>query len=448
MVSPEFLDNPSLDVTPEAEALRRQIRELASQYGRLSHAPQPFRPGETPIPASGKTYGSSELESLVAASLDFWLTAGRFNMAFERRLAEYLGVGRVLTTNSGSSANLLALATLTSPSLGNRALVPGDEVISAACGFPTTVNPIFQCGLVPVFVDSHLPTYNLDPEATKAAVTSRTRAIMAAHTLGNPLALDKITALAQKHNLFLIEDCCDALGSTYGGKQVGSFGEFGSLSFYPAHQITTGEGGAVFSPKESYWNLLEAHRDWGRDCYCQPGEENACGKRYGWKLGELPFGYDHKYIFSQLGYNFKMTDLQAAVGLAQLDRLGEFVAARKKNFTYLQNRLASLGDRLLLPEAQERSDPAWFGFPLTLAQDVSRLDFTQHLAKFKIGTRLLLAGNLVRQPYMKDRKFRVSGELKNADRIMNQSLWVGVHPGLSEPMLEYMADRIEEFFQS
>lgn len=431
----------------DAAELRQQILALVGEYAQLTLAPQAFQPGTTVIPAAGKLIGAPELQHLVDASLDGWLTTGRFNEAFERKLGEFLGVKHVLTTNSGSSANLLALTALTSPSLGARALQPGDEVIGVAAGFPTTVNPILQNGCVPVFVDVDLPTYNVDPELLEAAVSPRTRAIMLAHTLGNPFNVEAVLRVARKHNLWVIEDCCDALGSTYKGQLVGTFGHVGTLSFYPAHHITMGEGGAVFTNDPDLKRIIESFRDWGRDCYCAPGKDNTCGKRFGWQLGSLPAGYDHKYTYSHAGYNLKITDMQAAVGLAQLDRLPGFVTARKDNFRFLHERLQGLQEILLLPEATENSDPSWFGFPVTLRDNapVSRVDLLKYLDQNRIGTRLLFAGNLTRQPYMQHKTFRVASGLERTDKVMHGTFWLGVHPSLTQEMLDYVAGKLETF---
>ena len=392
-----------MNTTPTPEFLRAQIGALVGQYANLALAPQPFQPGQSAVPVSGNVIGAPELEFMVEASLDGWLTAGRFNDAFEQRLAKYLGVKHLMTVNSGSSANLVAFSTLTSPKLGDRAIRPGDEVIGVAAGFPTTVNPIIQCGAVPVFVDVELGTYNIDAALIEAAITPRTRAIMLAQTLGNPFNLDVITALCRKHGLWLVEDCCDALGATYGGQRVGSFGDIGTLSFYPAHHITMGEGGAVFTNNTELKKIAESMRDWGRDCYCGPGKDNTCGKRFCQQLGSLPLGYDHKYTYSHLGYNLKITDMQAACALAQLDRLDDFVAARQANFQHLHARLQRCADFMLLPAATPRSEPSWLGFPLTLKPKagVQRVDLLNYLDQHHIGTRLLFAGNLVRQPYMR-----------------------------------------------
>ena len=428
--------------------LRQRILELVDQYAGAVHARKPFEPGVTPIPSSGKVIGAQELKNMVEASLDGWLTTGRYNKQFEKQLGEFLGVRHVLTTNSGSSANLLACSALTSPELDGCELKPGDEVITVAAGFPTTVNPVIQNGMVPVFVDVSIPTYNIDSSQIEAAISGKTRAIMLAHTLGNPYDLSEVIRIVKKYDLWLVEDCCDALGSTYNGKFVGTFGDIGTVSFYPAHQITMGEGGALFTRDGALKRIIESFRDWGRDCYCAPGKDNTCGKRFGWQLGSLPFGYDHKYTYSHLGYNLKISDMQAAAGLAQMDRLRDFIAARKSNFAYLKKRLGTLEEFLIMPEATPGSDPSWFGFPITLRDDapVSRVDMLKYLDQYKIGSRLLFAGNLIRQPYFQGRQYRVSGELKNTDRIMNQTFWIGVYPGLTSEMLDYVVDRMETFF--
>lgn len=435
-------------MTTTPDSLRAEIGRLVQQYAELALTPQPFVAGRSIVPVSGKVIGAAELQMMVEASLDGWLTTGRFNQAFEERLARYLGVKHLITVNSGSSANLVAFSTLTSPRLGEHAIRPGDEVIGVAAGFPTTVNPIVQFGAVPVFVDVELGTYNIDPAKVEAAIGPRTRAIMLAHTLGNPFNLDVITALCRKHGLWLIEDCCDALGSTYGGRMVGTFGDIGTLSFYPAHHITMGEGGAVFTNNAELKLIAESFRDWGRDCYCPPGKDNTCGKRHCQQFGTLPHGYDHKYTYSHLGYNLKITDMQAACALAQLDRLDDFVAARRRNFAVLKERLRSCEEFLLLPSATPGSDPSWFGFPITLkpGANASRNDLVQYLEQARIGTRLLFAGNLTRQPYMSGRNYRVSGDLANTDVVMNDTLWLGVYPGLSDEMLEHMVTTVETFF--
>jgi CDP-6-deoxy-D-xylo-4-hexulose-3-dehydrase len=430
------------------QAIRQQIAELVQQYADIVYEPKPFVPGQTPVPVSGKVLGAKELQLMVEASLDGWLTTGRFNAAFEERLARYLGVKYLITVNSGSSANLVAFSTLTSPRLGDRAIQPGDEVIGVAAGFPTTVNPILQFGAVPVFVDVDLATHNIDASLIEAAITPRTKAIMLAHSLGNPFNLDVVTALCKKYNLWLVEDCCDALGATYKGQLVGTFGDIATLSFYPAHHITMGEGGAVFTNNAELKLIAESFRDWGRDCYCPPGKDNTCNKRFCWKLGDLPEGYDHKYTYSHLGYNLKISDMQAACALGQLDRLDNFIVARKANFKYLKKRLKSCEEFLHLPDATPGSDPSWFGFPVVLKESsgVRRVDLINYLDQNKIGTRLLFAGNLTRQPYMIGKNFRVSGELKNTDIVMNQTFWLGVWPGLACEQIDFVVDKLEEFF--
>ena len=430
------------------QQIRDQIAELVEQYAALEYAPKMFIAGESVVPPSGKVLGANELKMMVEASLDGWLTTGRFNDAFEKRLGEYLGVPYVLTTTSGSSANLLALTALTSPKLGERQLKPGDEVITVAAGFPTTVNPTIQNGLIPVFVDVDIPTYQIKPEMIEAAVTDKTKAIMVAHTLGNTFDLTEARRVADKYNLWLIEDCCDALGSTYNGQMVGTFGDIATVSFYPAHHITMGEGGAVFTKDKELRKLVESFRDWGRDCYCAPGCDNTCKKRFDQQLGSLPDGYDHKYTYSHLGYNLKITDMQAACGLAQMDSVDSFVQARKDNFAYLKDKLASCEEFIILPEATNNSDPSWFGFPITIKPEsgINRVELLKFMDQYKIGTRLLFAGNLTRQPYFKDVEYRVVGELTNTDIIMNHTFWIGVYPGLSKEHLNFVVEKFEEFF--
>jgi CDP-4-dehydro-6-deoxyglucose reductase, E1 len=432
----------------KTNALRKQISELVKDYAQVALATEPFNPGVSNIPPSGKLIDAEELKLMVEASLDGWLTTGRFNDKFEKQLAKFLGVKHLITVNSGSSANLIAFNTLTSHKLGERAIFPGDEVIGVAAAFPTTVNPILQFGAVPVFVDVELGTYNIDASKIEAAISSKTKAIMLAHTLGNPYNLEVITELCKKYNLWLIEDCCDALGSTYNGQLVGTFGDIATLSFYPAHHITMGEGGAVFTNNGKLKMIAESFRDWGRDCFCGPGKDNTCGKRFVWKLGDLPVGYDHKYTYSHMGYNLKITDMQAACGLAQLDKLQSFIQKRKENFNYLKNRLKSCEEFILLPEATESSDPSWFGFPITIKDNdkYNRIDLLTYLDENKIGTRLLFSGNLTRQPYMIDANYRVSGELKNTDIVMNKTFWIGVYPGLDRDMLDFVINKFEEFF--
>ena len=431
----------------KTQALREQIAKLVDEYAAIALAPEPFLPGASAVPPSGKVIGAEELKNMVEASLDGWLTTGRFNTEFEKKLAAFIGVKHLITVNSGSSANLVAFNTLTSPRLGERAIKPGDEVIGVAAGFPTTVNPILQFGAVPVFVDVDRLTHNIDASKIEAAISPKTKTIMLAHSLGNPFNLDVVTALCKKHNLWLVEDCCDALGTTYRGQMVGTFGDIATLSFYPAHHITMGEGGAVFTNNDELKKIAESFRDWGRDCYCPPGKDNTCGKRFCWKLGDLPAGYDHKYTYSHLGYNLKITDMQAACGLAQLEKAPQFIQARKDNFKFLKERLKSCEEFLQLPEVTQNSEPSWFGFPITVKEGspVSRLELTTYLDENKIGTRLLFAGNLTRQPYMANAKYRVSGELTNTDNVMNNTFWIGVQPGLTQEMLEFVVTKIENY---
>lgn len=436
-------------LTLNSLSIKDEILKLVAQYAASATAPRAFVPGESAVPVSGKVLGVAEFQHLVEASLDGWLTTGRFNEQFERELKRFIGVRHALTANSGSSANLLAMSALTSPLLKDRALVAGDEVIGVAAGFPTTVNPVLQNGLIPVFLDVDIPTYNVHAADLEEAITPRTRAIMLAHTLGNPFNLDEVMRIAKKHDLWVIEDCCDALGSTYQGRTVGTFGHMGTLSFYPAHHITMGEGGAVFTSKPLLKRIVESFRDWGRDCYCAPGADNTCGQRFEWDLGELPHGYDHKYTYSHLGYNLKITDMQAAVGLAQLQRLAEFIAIRRRNFNHLKKALKSVEQYLILPEATAGSEPSWFGFPLTLRPETGydRQQLLRFLEQKKIGTRLLFAGNVIRQPYFMGRPHRVVGQLHNTDIVMNHTFWLGVYPGLSETMLDYVAEQVQAFFR-
>jgi CDP-6-deoxy-D-xylo-4-hexulose-3-dehydrase len=431
----------------EAEALRARILALVAEYHAMAFPERPFVPGETPVPVSGRVFGASEIQSLVDSGLDFWLTAGRFAAQFERAFARYMGVRHAILVNSGSSANLVALSCLTSPSLGDARLKPGDEVITVAAGFPTTVNPIIQNNLVPVFVDVHLPTYGVEVGQLEGARSARTRAVMIAHTLGNPFDLDAVTAFCRAHKLYLIEDCCDAVGATYRGKGVGTFGDLATVSFYPAHHITMGEGGAVLTRAPALKRLAESFRDWGRDCWCDPGKDNTCGKRFDWCLGSLPHGYDHKYTYSHIGYNLKLTDMQAAVGVAQLERLPAFIDARRRNFAYLYEALGELEDVLMLPEATPSSAPSWFGFPLLVREDApfTRNELVQHLERRRIGTRLLFGGNLTRQPAYQGVRHRVVGDLANSDAVMHGAFWVGVYPGLTEEMLAFVAREIRSF---
>jgi len=429
--------------------LREQILRLAEEYYDEQFPNLPFVAGESPVPVSGKVLNGKDLRNLVDAGLDCWLTTGRFAQEFERRFAQFFGVRSCSLVNSGSSANLVAFSALTSPELGDRRLKPGDEVITLAAGFPTTVNPIIQNQCVPVFVDISLPTLQLDVSQLECALSDRTRAIMFAHTLGNVCDLDMVVNFAKKHNLWFIEDSCDALGSTYKGRMIGTFGDMATVSFYPAHHITMGEGGAVITASALLQSLVESWRDWGRDCWCDPGKENTCGKRFQWQLGDLPYGYDHKYIYSHIGYNLKMTDMQAAVGLSQLKRLPSFIETRRSNFRYLYERLKPYEDVLLLPESIPDAKPSWFGFPLGVRENApfTRNDLIQALETRRIGTRLLFGGNLTRQPAYQDVKFRVVGDLKNTNYAMRNVFWIGIYPGLSEPMLDHVVDACSVFIR-
>lgn len=433
----------------EAKALRDEILRVVEKFTQKAHAPQKFIPGQSPVPVTGKVFGAEEVQMLVDSALDFWLTTGRFNAEFEKGMREFLGVPHVLTCNSGSSANLLALSALTSQSLGDKAIKRGDEVITCATGFPTTVNPILQNGCVPVFVDVDIPTYNIDVCGLESALSGKTKAIMIAHALGNPFDLGTVMDFAKQHDLYVIEDCCDALGATYDGKLVGTFGHVGSLSFYPAHHITMGEGGAVFTQNAHIKRALESIRDWGRDCWCSPGCDNTCKKRYEWQLGALPEGYDHKYTYSNVGYNLKITDMQAAVGCAQMKRLSGFIEKRRANFAFLSREMKRFEDYLILPEATPRSNPSWFGFPIALrdGQKFSREELLGFLNEKKIGTRLLFGGNLVHQPYMKGQNYRVAGGLENSDKVMKNSFWIGCYPGLDEEMLGFVVEQFGAFLK-
>ncbi|TDD77600.1 lipopolysaccharide biosynthesis protein RfbH [Flavobacterium caseinilyticum] len=430
------------------ENLRKEIAVLVSKYTEEAYKQKPFIAGETMIPPAGKVIGNEEIQNMVDASLDGWLTTGRFNAAFEKKLAEFLGVKYCISVNSGSSANLVAFSALTSATLGDRAIKKGDEVIGVAAGFPTTVNPIVQFGAIPVFVDVDLDTHNINADLIEAAISPKTKAIMLAHTLGNPFNVDKIKAICEKHNLWLIEDCCDALGATYNGQLVGTFGDIATLSFYPAHHITMGEGGAVFTNNAELKAIAESFRDWGRDCYCAPGCDNTCGCRFEQKHGDLPFGYDHKYVYSHSGYNLKITDMQAACGLAQIDKAAGFIEKRRENFKLLYNSLGNLIDFIHLPVVTPNSNPSWFGFPITLKKDcgVNRVDLLKFLDQNKIGSRLLFAGNLTKQPYFKNIEYRVVGELTNTDITMNDTFWIGLYPALGQEHFDFVAEKMEEFF--
>lgn len=427
--------------------MKDKIFELVSQYFQENHAQKPFVAGVSAVPVSGKVYDEKDMHTLVESCLDFWLTTGRFNDYFEDALKKFIGTRFALTCNSGSSANLLAVTALTSPLLKSRQLKAGDEVITCATGFPTTINPIIMNGLVPVFLDVSLPTYNMETEKLEEAITEKTKAIVIAHTLGNPFDLEKIKTICEKHNLFLIEDCCDALGAKYNGKNVGTFGDIGTLSFYPAHHITMGEGGAVFTSNSVLKRTLESFRDWGRDCYCAPGQDDTCGKRFNQTLGELPHGYDHKYTYSHLGYNLKITDMQAAVGFSQIKKLDGFIQRRNENFAFLRNGLKELEEFFILPEVSKNAEPSWFGFPITVRKNApfTRNELVQYLNEKKIGTRLLFGGNLLKQPYMLGRSYRTVGEMKNSDIVMNQTFWIGVYPGLGVAELTYVLDCFKSF---
>ncbi|MBF0096776.1 MAG: lipopolysaccharide biosynthesis protein RfbH [Magnetococcales bacterium] len=428
------------------ETIRQEIAALVAEYAALQYAVRPFVAGSTPVPASGKVLGAAELQGMVQASLDGWLTTGRFNDQFEASLAQYLGVKHLLTVNSGSSANLLAFASLTSPRLGERAIRAGDEVITVAACFPTTVSPMVQYGVVPVFVDVDPLTCNVDVAQLEQALSPRSKAVMLAHTLGNPFDVEAVLAFCRRHGLWLVEDCCDALGSTYQGRLVGTFGDIATLSFYPAHHITMGEGGAVFTNNAELRLIATSLRDWGRDCYCPPGRDNTCRKRFQRQWGALPEGYDHKYVYSHMGYNLKITDMQAACGLAQLQRLPEFIAARKANYHYLRECLRPLFPYLQVQEATAQADPAWFGLLLTLREGVERLPLLQEMERHNIGTRLLFAGNIIRQPCMQGQTYRVVGDLLHTERVMRQSLWLGVYPGLTQAQLSFMVERLVAYF--
>jgi CDP-6-deoxy-D-xylo-4-hexulose-3-dehydrase len=428
------------------DEIRAAIRQLTNEYYQEVHPPNAFVPGKSSVPVSGRVFDERDLFSVVDSGLDYWLTAGRFADLFEFKFAKFVGVRDARLVNSGSSANLVAVSALTSPTLGERQLRPGDEVITVAAGFPTTVNPILQNRLVPVFLDVELGTYNVDVSMLEAALSPRTKALILAHTLGNPFNVGAVAEFARKHKLWVIEDCCDALGSTFNGQRVGTFGDIATFSFYPAHHITMGEGGCVATGQPRLTKLIESFRDWGRDCWCAPGKDNTCGKRFDWELGSLPHGYDHKYTYSHIGYNLKVSDMQAAAGVAQLEKLEEFIAARKRNFAYLTERLAPLCDILLLPQATPGSDPSWFGFPIAVRPEsgVRRDELVRFLNSRQIGTRLLFGGNLLRQPAYRDIEKRVIGDLPNSDFVTSQVFWIGVYPGLTPQMLDYVVESIAE----
>ena len=437
-------------MSEKADQLRAQIRELVAEYAAEAFPAKEFTPGSSAVPVSGRVFDAEDIQYLVDSSLDFWLTTGRYADQFEKEFARFFKMRHAILVNSGSSANLLALTSLTSPLLKERQLKPGDEVITVATGFPTTVNPIFQNKLVPVFIDVDIPTYNVDVSQLESALSEKTHAVMIAHTLGNPFNLEAVTEFCKQHNLWLVEDCCDAVGATYNGQPVGRFGDVATVSFYPAHHITMGEGGAVLTDKPKLKKIIESFRDWGRDCWCAPGKENTCGKRFVWQLGDLPHGYDHKYTYSHIGYNLKVTDMQAAIGVSQLKKLPHFIQRRRENFKYLYNNLQELEEYLILPQATPNSEPSWFGFPIAVREGApfTRNQLIQFIESRKIGTRLLFGGNLVRQPAYRNAEYRVASSLKNADFIMNNVFWIGVYPGLTESMLDYICESMREFCTS
>ncbi|MDD5466189.1 MAG: lipopolysaccharide biosynthesis protein RfbH [Anaerolineales bacterium] len=434
-----------------AHELRQEILRLVGEYSQAAFpAQREFIPGVTPIPVSGRVFDAAEVRLLVDSGLDFWLTTGRFAAQFEKAFAQFCKLRHAILVNSGSSANLLAVAALASPELGERRLRPGDEVITVAAGFPTTVNALLQNRLTPVFVDVELPTYNIDVRYLEAALSERTRAIVLAHTLGNPFDLARVSAFARQHDLWLVEDCCDALGATYQGSPVGAFGQLATVSFYPAHHITMGEGGCVLTDDSALKKLVESFRDWGRDCWCEPGHDNTCGKRFDWQLGELPEGYDHKYVYSHIGYNMKATDMQAAVGLAQMEKLPEFIQTRRRNFHVLLEGLADLEEFFLLPEPTPNSQPSWFGFPLAVRHEApfDRRQVLRYLEERKIGTRLLFGGNLTRQPAYRDAAYRIASPLTNTDFVMERVFWIGVYPGISPAMLDFVIESFHSLCQA
>jgi len=429
--------------------INSKINKLVEDFCKIKFKASKFIPGKTVIPCTKKVIDSNEIKNMINASMDGWLTTGRFNTDFQNKLAKYLNVKKLITVNSGSSANLVAFSSLTSHLHKEKAIRPGDEVITVAAGFPTTVNPIIQNGAIPVFVDVKIPTYNIDEDLIEEAITKKTKAIMLAHTLGNPFNLEKIVKICKKYDLWLVEDNCDALGAKYKGKNTGTFGDVATLSFYPAHHITMGEGGAVFTNNLRIKRAAEAFRDWGRDCYCEPGYENTCNKRFEWKLGKLPFGYDHKYIFSHVGFNMKITDMQAACGLGQLNKLERFIKKRQDNFLFLKKNLEDLQEHILLPEPEINSKPSWFGFTISIKKgsNIKRRDVIRKLTENKIGTRLLFAGNLTKQPAYVNKKFKISGDLKNTDFIMENTFWVGLHPALGEEELTFVVQTIKDCFR-
>lgn len=437
-------------MSERSDELRARILALTAEYAAEEFPAGKFIPGETAVPVAGRVFDAADVQSLVDSSLDFWLTEGRFARQFEKAFARFFNMRHAILTNSGSSANLLALSCLTSPLLRERRLQPGDEVVTVAAGFPTTVNPIFQNGLIPVFLDVDIPTYNIDAAQLEAALSEKTRAVMVAHTLGNPFDLKTVTEFCKKHNLWLIEDCCDAVGALYDGRMVATFGDVATVSFYPAHHITMGEGGALLTDKPKLKKIIESFRDWGRDCWCEPGKDNTCYKRFDWQIGDLPRGYDHKYTYSHIGYNLKATDMQAAVGVSQLKKLSGFIEKRRANFDYLTELLSPLQEFFILPQATRNSTPSWFGFPIFVRPEApfSRDELVRHLEARKIGTRLLFGGNLIRQPAYRGRAYRVIGDLKNSDEVMRRVFWIGVYPGITRPMLDYVAEIMRQFCES
>lgn len=438
-------------MTRTVQNITDEIMNLVTELSDLKFKEKNFNAGIDPVPVSGKVLGNLEIQNMVDASIEGWLTTGRFNNEFEKKLAKFLKVKCLLTVNSGSSANLISFSTLTSEKLKDRKIQKGDEVITVAAGFPTTVNPIIQFGAIPVFIDVKIPTYNINENLIEDAITKKTKAIMIAHTLGNPFNVQKVRDICDKYNLWLIEDTCDALGSKFNDQYVGTFGDLATLSFYPAHHITMGEGGAVFTNSKKLERIAESFRDWGRDCYCEPGKDNTCKKRFSWQLGDLPFGYDHKYTYSHLGYNLKITDMQAACGLGQLSRLEQFIQIRKENFKYLKNALIEkkLDEHMIMPESEISSDPSWFGFPLSIKEEsnFNREELLKYLNENKVGTRLLFSGNIIRQPFMKNAKYRVFGDLKNTDFIMKNTFWIGLYPGLTFDHLDHSINKINNFFK-
>ena len=437
-------------MSERSNELRARILELTAEYAAEEFPARKFIPGESDVPVAGRVFDSADVQSLIDSSLDFWLTEGRFAHQFEKEFARFFNMRHSILVNSGSSANLLALTSLTSPLLKEKQLKPGDEVITVATGFPTTVNPIFQNGLVPVFLDVDIPTYNIDVSQLEAALSEKTRVVMIAHTLGNPFDLKTVTEFCKQHNLWLVEDCCDAVGALYDNRMVATFGDVATVSFYPAHHITMGEGGALLTDKPKLKKIIESFRDWGRDCWCEPGKDNTCYKRFDWQLGDLPQGYDHKYTYSHIGYNLKATDMQAAVGVSQLKKLNGFIEKRRVNFDYLTELLSPLQEFFILPKATQNSTPSWFGFPILVRPEApfSRDELVRYLEAHKIGTRLLFGGNLIHQPAYRGKEYRVVGNLKKSDEVMRRVFWIGVYPGLTKPMLDYVAETMRQFCEA